>query len=314
MVNYQREGNLNVFTFQVNDADVAMAALLDAPKLFTIGNVTEKMRPSPLVKGAQFFELFVLSGFPRTETPGAFTPILVQGRHGEVGATYSYSFLTGMNVKQEVNVHTELVEVVDEEDVKRVVYRHRNEATGNIKVGGCCVDSPKLPMKNTESRFELARQSTSWSVRFSFTGPNALDPRTREGTCNYWSMNFTVALILLPCCPMYLCYMYATHFSASEELLQQIGRVHKYCNGTTTTNEAPAPVYAEATIVPRTGPLDAKRSEKGGQPIQEEIPMAQVSEEDTREKALKRWFELYKSGAISKSEYDIEKARILRDI
>ena len=317
MVKYHREKGLNVFTFQVDDPDIAMDALLNTPKLVTLGNVNVQQLPRPTTSSTRKFENFILCGLPSTDVPGTLVPTLVGGSPGTVGAVYTYSFFAGVNDKYTVRVHTELAEVVDERDVKRVVYRHQNECNGNITVSPCCLDSPELPRKNTKSRFELTQSGTSWSVRFSFTGPSASNAIEREGICNYIWCNSAVMLCFLPCLPCYLCVMCTSDFHVRNPLLKLVGRVQEYCNGNgdDTMESQTGQASVETTVVKREGPLRAKRDEEEGPPesIQEAIPLAQISGENTRAKELKRWFDLYKSGAISKSEYDVEKAKLLHD-
>ena len=320
MVRYHREDGLNVFTFMVKDPTVALDALLDAQRLFSIGAISQAPIQSILGKGEQNFDIFILSGFPRTQRVGECVPLLVQGNDGTIGATYTYSFYCGYQEKHKVKVHTELVEVINEEDVKRVVYRHVNESEMNIiNSANCCDDVPYLPVEQTESRFEIVPNELRWEMTFSFTGPSAVDPTERQGAVSFYCCHGVLSLIFLPCIPCFGCAVYDYYFHPSKELLSQIRRLQAYCNG-----EAGVPrgqrnerVYAEARVVQTSGLMDSERDAKAGRlgRVQEAVPLtqSQESDENTRAKQLKGWYELYKSGAISKSEYDAEKAKLLHD-
>ena len=316
---YRREGNANVFTFPVNDAARALDAFLDVPKLYSIGQVADKPKSSPHTKWGIFLDTFAVCGFPRTEQPGAWTPTLVSGDPRSIGAEYFFEFPAGLGGTKRIKVRTDIVDLEVQADRKRIVFKHRNESDGYVTVGDDCFANPEIPRADTETRIEITvQEGGKGSVKLSFVGPSATDPREREGDSNFWCRVSCIMLFIpcfIPCTP---CCVSMNEFILREEVLEQMNRVRNYCNSyELATEEYPTALPLVQSIGTQSGrppvaKIDAKRKSSGG--VQEAIPVAHVTGGESAAEELDKWFRLFKNGAITEAEYEAKKRHLLGEI
>lgn len=342
-----REENANVMRFTVEDADQAFAAILDVPRFYATGSlVTDTVTNT---HASRDLEVFVITGFPVTHEPTAYTPRLDHGQPKSVGAVYSVVFPVGRKVvnsnrrKGEVTMVTEIIHLEDHPQFKEVRFQHRNIGKDVPELECDCFPGPLLVLPETETSVRIERnEDGDWEVRLSYyTDISALDPREREGHANYWTLTAITALLcpwFLPCVP---CFIYDEFHVFPGRAIDQIRRVQAYCN-TYDPSMAASPYSHEeggrtgAARFQSGGRVGAKIAEEeerssfqripDGRKVAEEvqgsrtnydlaIPVAQVEpQQRSRTEELDRWYQLYKNGAISYAEYEAEKAKILSSV
>ena len=337
-----REGAANVFRIKVNDPDQAFAAVLDVPGFYSTGSVVSS--GSFFDNSSEDLEVFVVTGFPVTRDPRIHRPTLQSGEPKAVGATYTFSFPVGEKVagtdrrKGEITIRTVITRLEDRPGFKEVAFHHNNTGREVPGIRCDCFPTPEVLYPETDTIIRIERnEAGDWEMRLSYTGVSGSDPQEREGCANYWVLTTAIFAVLpcfLLCAP---CILYDEFQVMTRIVTKQMERVQAYCNSydpstAVTTYPYQQGVPTGLTSFQRSVPMGTKVAEEEaresfqrvpeGRKVAEEvegsrtnydiaIPVARVESQQTRTEELDRWYQLYKSGAISYAEYEAEKAKIL---
>ena len=283
-VEARREGQLNIFEFDIFDGDQALAAVLDISSFYSTGHVAYAGKTGTgdgwprYAKWVNFLEAFVICGFPCSSHPGEYVPQIVQGLPGQVGAEYTCTFPSDENQVGDITMRTEVVRVVDREDLKEVVLRHGNIGR-NVKPIDCdWVPYPKLPVPETETVVRIRRKEQGgWRFMLSFTGKNMYDPAAREGKCGYYGMSLFLCTAMPCIIPVMPCLMWAEFAQVPEVVRSQMERVRRYCN------EYQPPVHGHVQVHTPT-PVVASRTRRRRN---EALPQGHVVTEEEEEDRLR---------------------------
>lgn len=233
-----REDDSNVFKINVTDGDQALAAMRDVPRLYTTGG---DIGSDCYCCGDSNWEgrmhTFLVTGFPRTKAPIYYTPQLVEGQPGSVGAVYSWEFPVGEQEfcapAKRIRVRTEITDVVDLADYKKVAFRHENEGMNVPTLGMGICDIPQVIVPETSTRIEIfLNERGMWDVSIGYKGLSA-DPREHRGCANYWCEKATTTII----CPIFLpllpCIVEEDFTLMTPDVQDQMMRIRAYAGSYT---------------------------------------------------------------------------------
>lgn len=346
-IRIRRENGLNVFEFEVEDPEQAFTAVLDVPQFFSTGHVFETQPRSP-EKWDSLVEAFLVTGFPCTSTTEELAPALISGRQGTVGATYRHMFPTDAQGDGCISVQTQVIEIVRQDDFMEVVFHHQSEGSCIRPIGCDCFESPEIPPPKTETRVQIRLNANrTWTLKLIYNGMGVFNPRETQGTANYWGLMSMIGLFC-PCTIPFLPCMIAADFTeAATAVKEQMARVRQYCNTykpkLSATKKKRAKVQEPKPLetkkldeIPVESESSSKNERKEKVEVETEMEILAesvkvveepkeaaapkkssgfgLSEDELtafREAEIDKWYQLYKTGAMSEEEFEAEKARIM---
>lgn len=301
MVDVRHKKGVTTYEFAVTNGDRAWDALTNISSLLSIGIMPQRPLPAdyPLRRNLAVFNL---TGFI-WNSQGGVRKEIIAGRNGEVGTKYRYTFPINRSASRiTISSTIEVVSIEEEANRKMIVLRSVNVPSGKIPAPRHCCCDYYLPMEQTESKFELIKGGASWRVKMSHTGPN---PRRRVQYEGFMDVCGCITCFACVCpCAFLLCWPCLICFELTEvnrPALDQIHRLKRYMDTYGNSNQqGNVRVHTQAPGV---------QSMK--YPVA--IPVAHETEyEETNIAArIRKFHDLYKSGAITLKEFEDEKARIL---
>ena len=298
---WEREDGVTTFKVDLARQEHAFAALRDVPGL--IRAASGPMIWSSLSREGSSVAYAVTGFLPISKKAKPLVVNLRSGNAGEVGAVYSCE-LAFDGVVSQGTMYKEIVSIVEETRRKEVVLKTTTMALGDFPSVGCLCN-PSPIKDETETRLLLTENDGAWSLRLSHNGTHPCDRIETEGLGGF-VLGYIFFFLILPCfIPCAPCIVADNLNSLHVCVDYQVLALKRYLE--TYNPELPT---AQPTSFQNDDWRDAGKGD-----IVVALPVEGFGEQEdvreTRADELRKWHHLYKTGAISAAEYELEKEKIL---